>query len=60
VKLLSNVLFLMALAALLVAIVTGARGLYYVAGVAFVASFLTTAIKRRRYRAKKARPTGPR
>ena len=56
-KLLSNVLFLIALAALLVAIVTGANGLYSVAGVAFVGSFLTTAIKRRRYRAKKARQT---
>jgi membrane protein implicated in regulation of membrane protease activity len=57
VKLLSNVLFLVALGVLVAAIVTGTGWLYAVAGFLAVDSFLATVIKRRMYRAKKAQAT---
>jgi hypothetical protein len=57
VKQLSNALFLLAVVALVVAIVTGTGWLYGLAGFLFVDAFLATSIKRKRYRKRKAAAT---
>ena len=58
-KLFSNVLFLVAMALVVVGILVGGALFYALGALLFVASFLVTVLKRRQFRARKAATPQP-